>query len=105
RKPPFHRRNPRKPGRAADSKLSLTTVFSVANSLLKVRNRRRAEFLNVFAGMWNARRFAASHMAVSPRVIVALPDVGESETVGEWLSANHFEPVRQGNARTAAREM
>lgn len=44
-------------------------------------------------------------MAVSPRVIVALPDVVECATIGEWLSANHFEPVRQGNARTAAREM
>ncbi len=44
-------------------------------------------------------------MAVSPRVIVALPDVVECATIGEWLSANHFEPVRQENARTAAREM
>ncbi len=44
-------------------------------------------------------------MAVSPRVIVALPDVVECATIDEWLSDNHFEPVRRGDARTAAREM
>ncbi len=44
-------------------------------------------------------------MAVCPRVILALPDVIECATIGEWLSANHFEPVRRADARTAAREM
>lgn len=44
-------------------------------------------------------------MSVRPRVIVAIPDLIECATVGEWLSANHFEPVRRTDPRTAAREM
>jgi hypothetical protein len=44
-------------------------------------------------------------MAVCPRIILALPDVIESATIGEWLSSNRFDPVRRADARTAAREM
>jgi AmiR/NasT family two-component response regulator len=44
-------------------------------------------------------------MAVCPRVIVALPDVIECATIGEWLLANRFDPVKRPDARSATREM
>jgi AmiR/NasT family two-component response regulator len=44
-------------------------------------------------------------VAVSPRIIVALPDVNECATIGEWLATNRFEPVRRADPRSAAGEM
>jgi CheY-like chemotaxis protein len=44
-------------------------------------------------------------MSVSPRVVLALPDATECRTIGEWLSANRFDPVGRTDARAAAREM
>jgi DNA-binding response OmpR family regulator len=44
-------------------------------------------------------------MAVRPRIIVALPDVVERATIGEWLSDSRFEAVGRGDPQTAVQEM
>jgi len=44
-------------------------------------------------------------MSVSPRVIVAIPNPIESGTIAEWLAANHYDPIRRGDARSAVGEM
>jgi DNA-binding response OmpR family regulator len=44
-------------------------------------------------------------VAASPRIIVALPNAIECATIAEWLSTNRFEPIRRGDARSAAGEM
>jgi hypothetical protein len=48
---------------------------------------------------------ADSPMAHRPRIIVALPDATESDTVAEWLTANRFEPVQRPDPSGAAGEM
>ena len=44
-------------------------------------------------------------MAVRPRIIVALPNARESESIAEWLGTNQFDAVQRADPRNAAREM
>ena len=46
-----------------------------------------------------------SKMASRPRVIIALPELLESEAVADWLSAEGFEAVRRPNVRAATNEI
>ena len=44
-------------------------------------------------------------MASRPRVIIALPELLESEAVADWLSAEGFEAVRRPSVRAAMNEL
>lgn len=57
---------------------------------------------SMFAFPTRSRLF---RMADRPRVVIALPDPGESALVAEWLAAEELEPVRRSNVAGAADEM